>query len=257
MKRRSKSLEKQRQAAEPGTNSLRIEMNSQALREIRQHARSSMSAEICGVLIGGVEGEKTIVDASIPGEEARQGGSHVTFTQETWTHIYSVKDSRFPDKRIVGWYHSHPGFGIFLSEHDTFIHRNFFSDPCQIAWVYDPHTDEEGCFAWEREAIKRITEMALRDEAREADGEEGSIPRELIGEESEREEPKPRDRRAHVARWVALILSHLFVLLLGFVAGALLAPQVIVIPDRNEPRPAISTPTNQPSPSASPEERKK
>jgi len=38
-------------------------------------------------------------------------------------------DAQFADKKIVGWYHSHPGFGIFLSEYDLFIHRNFFTAP--------------------------------------------------------------------------------------------------------------------------------
>ena len=49
---------------------------------------------------------------------------------------------------IVGWYHSHPGFGIFLSEHDRFIHRHFFGEPGQIALVIDPLAHVEGLFAW-------------------------------------------------------------------------------------------------------------
>ena len=64
---------------------------------------------------------------AFPGAKAVQGGTHVTFTQDTWEHIYQIKDRDYPDARIVGWYHSHPGFGVFLSDHDTFIHKNFFS----------------------------------------------------------------------------------------------------------------------------------
>ena len=70
----------------------RVEINAGVLRQIRQHARSSMSAEICGVLIGSVKDGVTVVEASIAGQKARQGGSHVTFTQQTWEHIYQVKD---------------------------------------------------------------------------------------------------------------------------------------------------------------------
>jgi hypothetical protein len=40
--------------------------------------------------------------------------------------------------QIVGWYHSHPGFGVEFSEMDLFIHRNFFPGPGQIAYVTDP-----------------------------------------------------------------------------------------------------------------------
>jgi hypothetical protein len=57
-------------------------------------------------------------------------------------------DSRFADARIVGWYHSHPDFGIFLSERDAFIQEHFFSGPGQVAYVIDPVRDLEGVFAW-------------------------------------------------------------------------------------------------------------
>ncbi len=138
-------------------------VDSDVVRKIRQHARSSSSTEICGVLIGQDKDNRIEVTASIEGENADQAGAHVTFTQDTWEHIYAVKDKEFPNQRIVGWYHSHPGFGIFLSEHDTFIHRNFFSSPGQVAWVYDPQSDEEGCFGWVNGRIVRLTRIAVQD----------------------------------------------------------------------------------------------
>ena len=115
-----------------------------------------MDAEICGVLLGGQLNDCTLVDACIAGEKAAQGAAHVTFTQDTWEHIYSIKDRDYPDKKIVGWYHSHPGFGVFLSHHDTFIHENFFSATHQVAWVFDPHSDEEGCFGWSGGKVRRL-----------------------------------------------------------------------------------------------------
>ncbi len=131
------------------------------LQSIRQHARSSMKAEICGVLIGYVTANQLVIDGSIPGENAAQGEAHVTFTQATWEHIFRIKDRDFPDERIMGWYHSHPGFGVFLSDYDQFIHENFFSAPRQIAWVYDPHSDEEGCFAWQSSKLRRLNNYCV------------------------------------------------------------------------------------------------
>jgi proteasome lid subunit RPN8/RPN11 len=125
-----------------------VVMEAEVARKIRQHCRTSMKTEVCGVLIGSADDDRTLIEASIAGINAAQGGTHVTFTQDTWEHIYRIKDQQYPDDKIVGWYHSHPGFGVFLSEHDLFIHENFFSSPQQVAWVYDPHTDEEGCFGW-------------------------------------------------------------------------------------------------------------
>lgn len=159
----------------PGAAQPFLLVDSEVVRKIRQHARSSDATEICGVLIGQDKDQRIEVTASIEGENADQAGAHVTFTQDTWEHIYAVKDKKYPNERIVGWYHSHPGFGIFLSEHDTFIHKNFFSSPGQVAWVFDPHSDEEGCFGWVNGRIERLTRIAVQDrrggEAAEAGGE--------------------------------------------------------------------------------------
>ncbi|MSU61683.1 MAG: hypothetical protein EXS31_04675 [Pedosphaera sp.] len=146
--------------------SFRVQVDSEVPRKIRQHARSSMRAEVCGVLIGSAKDGLVFVEACIAGEKAAQGGAHVTFTQETWAHIYKEKDKEHPDKSVVGWYHSHPGFGIFLSDHDLFIHENFFSAPHQLAWVFDPHSDEEGCFGWQDGKTQRLGEIAVLTHAR-------------------------------------------------------------------------------------------
>ena len=85
-----------------------LRIRAEVARQIRQHARSSPKAEVCGVLIGEIEGGTADVQACISGVNAAQGGAHVTFTQDTWEHIYKIKDKDYPDQRIVGWYHSHP-----------------------------------------------------------------------------------------------------------------------------------------------------
>ncbi len=110
-----------------------LQISTEVAQQIRQHARSNRKTEVCGVLIGSEHSGITKVEACIAGESAAQGGAHVTFTQDTWEHIYKIKDRDYPDERIMGWYHSHPGFGIFLSDHDTFIHKNFFSSEAQVA----------------------------------------------------------------------------------------------------------------------------
>jgi proteasome lid subunit RPN8/RPN11 len=139
----------------------RVEFAGEVLQQIRKHARSSMRAEICGVLIGSTADGVTRVAARIAGVGASQGGAHVTFTQDTWEHIYKVKDAEFPSQSIVGWYHSHPGFGIFLSDYDLFIHENFFNAQHQVAWVFDPHSDEEGCFGWIGKNVEPLKEVAV------------------------------------------------------------------------------------------------
>lgn len=122
------------------------------LDEIREHAESQAQVEVCGVLVGSVYENSTgafaYVEGSIRGTYATGRTAQVTFTAETWQHIDREMDEKFPGRKIVGWYHTHPGFGIFLSEMDLFIQRHFFSARFQGAFVYDPQSKERGLFGW-------------------------------------------------------------------------------------------------------------
>ena len=95
------------------------------------------------------------INHSIRGDSAENRATQVTFKSETWTHIQSVMERDHADERIVGWYHTHPGFGIFLSGMDLFIQDNFFNLPWQVAFVYDPSSGEEGAFIWRAGASER------------------------------------------------------------------------------------------------------
>lgn len=50
--------------------------------------------------------------------------------------------------RIVGWYHSHPGYGIFMSETDLETHGKLLQfSQFVIALVVDPEINEFGIWA--------------------------------------------------------------------------------------------------------------
>jgi proteasome lid subunit RPN8/RPN11 len=133
---------------EPGE--LRIAVDRIPYAEIIGHAVVEPDIEVCGVLVGSVgedeHGSFVHVRHAIRGQAARQAGASVTFTHETWNHIHQEMDQRYPDDEIVGWYHTHGGFGVFLSEDDTFIHQSFFTAPHHLAYVYDPLAGSEGFF---------------------------------------------------------------------------------------------------------------
>jgi proteasome lid subunit RPN8/RPN11 len=121
--------------------------------EVRRHATENVAVEICGVLVGrwarDAEGPFVRVAESIRGEAATSKFAEVTFTHGTWAKINAEMDSRFADLAIVGWYHSHPDFGVFLSDRDRFIQEHFFSGPGQVAYVVDPIRRTEGVFTWQ------------------------------------------------------------------------------------------------------------
>lgn len=76
----------------------------------------------------------------------RQGSAYLTFTQETQVALHQTLEERFPKKELVGWYHTHPRMGVFLSEYDTWLHRNFFPELFQVALVIEPYSSSGGFF---------------------------------------------------------------------------------------------------------------
>ncbi len=167
-KKKNKRMPKSQRKLKPEVAPKRdVTFHGSVLQSIRQHARSSPEAEICGALIGRQSQTATTVTGAIVGEGADQGGAHVTFTQQAWVHIHKEKDRKYSGQAIVGWYHSHPGFGVFLSDHDLFIHKNFFTDPGSIAWVFDPHSDEEGCFGWNGGEVRLLEQYGVVTDLRE------------------------------------------------------------------------------------------
>lgn len=138
-----------------------------ALEELHHHGKEDTEVEICGVLVGNVyrdaSGPWLYIEAVIRGDAAEGHATQVTFKAATWDHIQREMEQKHGDKRIVGWYHTHPGFGIFLSGMDLFIQDNFFNLPWQIAFVYDPIGGDEGSFVWRGGKSER--EPFLADEA--------------------------------------------------------------------------------------------
>jgi proteasome lid subunit RPN8/RPN11 len=217
-------------------------ISGEVARKIRQHARSSMKTEICGVLIGQDRPGRIEIQACIAGANAEEAGAHVTFTQDTWEHIYQVKDKEYPDHRIVGWYHSHPGFGVFLSDHDTFIHKNFFASPGQVAWVFDPHSDEEGCFGWVGGRLERLSQIAVVDHrggetAQESGHPEPAVsvndqlePQKFFSTASQEPEAYVESSEMSLLRLATSIFSYLAVLMLGFALAWYAFPRVEFVP---------------------------
>ncbi len=151
------SLQPSQESPGYGGRDVVVMVAESVLAEVRRHGRQDTSREQGGILIGTVASsqDKTYVnvEAVIAAPQTRAKRTSVTFTHDSWAHINQVKDSDYPDQDIVGWYHTHPGFGIFLSDYDTFIHRNFFPAAWQVALVLDPLSNEFGFFVWKSNEI--------------------------------------------------------------------------------------------------------
>lgn len=121
---------------------LRVHFARQAYADLTAHAKESVDAEVGGVLVGEVcedaDGPFVDVRAIIRALAAREARAQITFTHETWTKIHAALDRDHRGLQIVGWYHTHPGFGVEFSAMDRFIQENFFSGPTQVAFLTDP-----------------------------------------------------------------------------------------------------------------------
>ncbi|MFT3788558.1 MAG: Mov34/MPN/PAD-1 family protein [Tepidisphaeraceae bacterium] len=116
------------------------------------HARSRTDVEVGGVLLGALHrdssGPYLLIYAALPALAANQRSTSVSFTAESWNTIHETIDRDHAGAKIAGWYHTHPGFGLFLSEMDEFIQRSFFDLPHQVATVIDPIANTVGTFVW-------------------------------------------------------------------------------------------------------------
>jgi len=136
-----------------GAGELPIFVDLDVMRDMVAHGYSNKKIELGGVMLG-----EALIDAQgqpfvlicdclrADHYEATRGS--FKFTHDTWTEIARQRDRRRPDLKIVGWYHTHPGFTVFLSQMDLFICEHFFASPEDVALVIDPCNDTAGWFQW-------------------------------------------------------------------------------------------------------------
>lgn len=122
-----------------------VVINESIESEIEKHCFSETQVEVGGFLVGTIEGSRTNIAAALPSLKAVSTQVNLTITHEAWSDALSDVEKNYSGMKIVGWYHSHPGFGLFLSEYDSFIQENFFVDPNHVALVVDPL---EGSLGW-------------------------------------------------------------------------------------------------------------
>ncbi len=148
--------------AESGGAAVDILLDEAPLRAMQAHALSSLDREVAGVMVGRQPEKQPdgryvvhVIDSIVAKHTVMQGAS-VTYTPESWRYMNDTLWERYPDESavMVGWYHTHPGFGIFLSGMDLFIHQNFFTQIWHVAYVLDPRARTSGFFAWNRQKTK-------------------------------------------------------------------------------------------------------
>ena len=144
-----------------------IYLSQKVYRQIHKFTRNKLTNESGGVLVGTTIEEfgkiNILVSGFIEAKYCEATPTTLKFTHATWDYIHQEMDKRFPGMKIMGWIHTHPDFGIFLSDYDKFIHENFFSEENQIAYVVDPIRKEEGLYFWINGRLERCKGFYIFD----------------------------------------------------------------------------------------------
>ncbi|AET40799.1 COP9 signalosome catalytic subunit RRI1 Ecym_6428 [Eremothecium cymbalariae DBVPG len=122
----------------------KLAVSNLACMKMLRHSIEGGDIEVLGMLLGHMQGETIVVVDSyglpVEGTETR-----VNAQMESYEYIVQYLDSMVTDRMaIVGWYHSHPGYGCWLSgiDAETQALNQNFQDP-YLAVVIDPKKSQE------------------------------------------------------------------------------------------------------------------
>ena len=143
---------------------LSVTVNRQILTDIMNYAKGDTERERGGFLLGYLtetpETYRINITDYITAKHTVNRTASLTFTHKSWQEAEKEIEKNHRDKIMLGWFHSHPGYGVFLSGMDMFIENNFFNLPYQVAYVVDPLSGKDGFFGWEDQGkIKKIEDI--------------------------------------------------------------------------------------------------
>lgn len=111
------------------------------------HARSNILNEQAGIICGhsyvDTGSQLYVVVTSVLPADTTSSPVHFRFHPGSWEQLWSRIDD---GSNLLGWYHSHPGMGVFLSSTDLRTQQLYFPATWQIAVVLDPVSQETAVF---------------------------------------------------------------------------------------------------------------
>ncbi len=123
-----------------------------ALNTCISYAESDLNNETGGWLLGKWRKDYRrnlqfiVIDTVLQAQFIRNSSTYLTFTQDSQVALRRLLDEEHPGKELVGWFHTHPKMGVFLSHYDLWLHNNFFPEMWQVALVIEPVSTAGGFF---------------------------------------------------------------------------------------------------------------
>ena len=137
----------------PAEGELPIFLDMDVAHDMEVHAQSDKTVELGGVLLGAQctddDGKPfVLITDSLRAAHYESTKGSFKFTHDTWSAISRERDEFPAELQMVGWYHTHPDWGVFLSGMDMFICDNFFNKKLDVAYVIDPCRGDRAMFQW-------------------------------------------------------------------------------------------------------------
>ncbi|MEM2838616.1 MAG: Mov34/MPN/PAD-1 family protein [Thermoplasmata archaeon] len=126
-------------------------VSKQAAEKMVNHAKrfGRIRREALGFMLGDVciSGRRRFVMVrDIVTGPLLSSADRVRFDKENYSELFAELDSSGFDYVIVGWYHSHPGYGCFMSRTDLNTQQSAFKESFHSAIVIDPLSKEIAAF---------------------------------------------------------------------------------------------------------------
>jgi len=96
----------------------RLVISTPHLHAAGQHAAASYPDECCGVLIGRLRDDSTVVERLLSADNERDDSRHNRYLINPETVLAAHKEARALGLDVVGYYHSHPDHPARPSEFD-------------------------------------------------------------------------------------------------------------------------------------------
>ncbi|GMI47234.1 hypothetical protein TrCOL_g4385 [Triparma columacea] len=127
-------------------NSEKVHVSSLALLKMLKHGRAGVPMEVMGLMLGNFVDDFTIVCVDVFAMPQSGTGVSVEAVDPVFqTKMLDMLKQTGRPEMVIGWYHSHPGFGCWLSGTDINTQSSFEAlNPRAVALVVDPIQSVKG-----------------------------------------------------------------------------------------------------------------
>ncbi len=132
---------------------MRVRILPPSLAKIINHSVTNSKIEVAGLLLGKEEGDLVEIWDAVTGAQVGSSG-FVMLNEEVMARVAEYLHTYKIPLYIVGWYHSHPSLGVFLSPIDIRTQLSYQKlYPKAVALVIDPAKYLE---------VKKVTEDVFK-----------------------------------------------------------------------------------------------